>query len=245
MIGVSSLCLLDSPLEQVLKVFDAGAFSYVEIICEGNHTNLEALKSYDFAVSFHAPFSDLNIASLNKAILKESLNQISDCIGKACKYDVEAVCVHPGHFSPLGMYFREKALATQIRSLRLLAKKAEECSILLGVENMPYFSILCARTAEEVERILNEVDSPYLGFTFDVGHANITGNVEQFLSLKEYITTVHLHDNAGDQDTHLALGEGTLPLDIIEKVAGKKLVIEVNTYQDVLRSLDVLKTVLP
>ena len=126
-----------------------------------------------------------------------------------------------------------------------MAKKAEECSILLGVENMPYFSILCARTAEEVERILNEVDSPYLGFTFDVGHANITGNVEQFLSLKEYITTVHLHDNAGDQDTHLALGEGTLPLDIIEKVAGKNLVIEVSTYQDALRSLEVLKTILP
>ena len=110
---------------------------------------------------------------------------------------------------------------------------------------MPYFSILCARTAEEVKRILNEVDSPYLGFTFDVGHANITGNVEQFLSLKEYITTVHLHDNAGDQDTHLALGEGTLPLDIIEKVAGKNLVIEVSTYQDALRSLEVLKTILP
>ena len=239
MIGVSSLCMLHSSLEHVLETVTE--FSHVEIICEGNHTNLDILESYNYTVSFHAPFSDLNTASLNKAILKESLRQITENIEKAHTYNAEAVCIHPGHYSPLSIHFKEKAHTVHIQSLKKLAKKAEECSVSLGIENMPYFPILCARTPEEVSKILSEVDSDSLGFTFDVGHANITGNVHQFLTLKEYITTVHLHDNSGDQDTHRALGEGTVPLDVIKELTEKKLIIEVNTYPDALKSLKVLE----
>lgn len=242
MIGVSTLCMLDSPLENVLET--VSTFSHVEIICEGYHTNLEVLESYNYTVSFHAPFSDLNTASLNTAILKESLRQITDNIEHACKYNAEAVCIHPGHYSPLSIHFKEKAHEVHIQSLKKLAKKAEECNILLGIENMPYFPILCARTPEEVADILDKVDADNLRFTFDVGHANITGNVRQFLNLKEYMVTVHLHDNYGDRDTHLALGEGTVPLDVIKELADTRVIIEVNTYTDAVKSLDVLRTIL-
>ncbi|MBU7030556.1 MAG: sugar phosphate isomerase/epimerase, partial [Theionarchaea archaeon] len=175
-------------------------------------------------------------------ILKESLRQITENIEKANTYNAEAVCIHPGHYSPLSIHFKEKAHTVHIQSLKKLTRKAEECNVSLGIENMPYFPILCARTPEEVKKILSEVDSDSLGFTFDVGHANITGNVHQFLTLKEYITTVHLHDNHGDQDAHRALGEGTVPLDVIKGLTKKKLIIEVNMYPDALKSLKVLKT---
>ncbi|MBU7010044.1 MAG: sugar phosphate isomerase/epimerase [Theionarchaea archaeon] len=240
-VGVSSLCMLHATLGTVLeRVTDT--FSHIEVICEGNHTDLEILESYNITVSFHAPFSDLNIASLNKAILKESLKQISENIELASIYNAEAVCIHPGHFSPLGLHFQEKVFSTRRESLKKLAKKAEECSVILGIENMPMFSILFARTPEEVKTILCEVDSDCVGFTFDLGHANITGNVQQFLLLKEHIITVHLHDNYGDEDTHLALGEGTVNLDIIKELAEKRLVIEVNTFPDAVKSLYCLKT---
>lgn len=244
MLGVSSLCMLHSSLETVLETL-GNTFSHLEIICEGKHTNLEILESYNVTVSFHAPFSDLNTASLNKAILKESLKQITENIKKANKYNAEAVCIHAGHLSPLSMHFKEKAHTTHVQSLKELTTKAEEYSVLLGMENMPYFPNLLARTPEEVNRILTEVDSCNLGFTFDVGHANTTGDVYQFLTLRDTIQTVHLHDNFGDQDTHLALGKGTLPLDIVKEVFQTLLIIEVNTYADALQSLELLKTLLP
>ena len=243
MIGVSSLCMLHSGLEEFLETVD-NTFSHVEIICEGAHTNLELLDSYNYTVSLHAPFSDLNTASLNKAILKESIAQVSDCIEQANTYNAEAVCIHPAHYSPLSIHFKERALKTHIQSLKTLAKKAEECNVLLGIENMPYFPILCAKTPEEIKTILEQVDSDYLRFTFDIGHANITGDVSQFLSLKDAVLTVHVHDNTGDQDSHLALGKGTIPLDIITQLKDALLVIEVYTYEDALTSLDILKTIL-
>lgn len=241
MIGVSTLCMLHSTLETVLETVGK-TFSHVEIICEGNHTQYEILESFDFTVSFHAPFSDLNIASLNKAILKESLTQISENIELANIYNAEVVCVHPGHISPLGMHFKEKVRTTQIASLHQLAEKAEECDLILGVENMPYFPTLMARTPQEVTSILDAVDSDRVKFTFDVGHALTTGDVNQFLSLKDDIVAVHLHDNNGDQDIHLALGDGILDVDIIKELTGTLFIIEVYTFTDAVKSLHHLQT---
>ncbi|MGC1121091.1 MAG: sugar phosphate isomerase/epimerase family protein [Candidatus Methanofastidiosia archaeon] len=240
MIGVSSLCMLQDSLQYVLDTV-IPTFSHVEVICEGNHTDFEVLSSYDCSVSFHAPFSDLNIMSLNNAILAESLSQISENIEMANTYNAEAVCIHPGHFSPLGMHFPEKVRAIQKDSLRALARTAEDQNVKLGVENMPLFPILSCRAPEEMEDLVTAVDSEYLGITFDVGHANTTNTIEQFLDLKEYMVSVHLHDNFGDEDSHLALGEGNINLDFLKEVEDKRLIIEVNTYQDAVKSLQYLR----
>ncbi|MBU6997084.1 MAG: sugar phosphate isomerase/epimerase [Theionarchaea archaeon] len=240
MIGVSSLCMLQSDLQNVLDTV-IPTFSHVEVICEGNHTNLEVLLSYDCSVSFHAPFSDLNIMSLNRAILAESLSQISETVEIAATYNAEAVCIHPGHFSPLGMHFPEKVRAIQRESLSTLARAAEDQNVKLGVENMPVFPILSCRTPQEMGDLIRAVDSEYLGITFDMGHANTTGTVKQFLDLKEYMVLVHLHDNSGDEDSHLALGDGNTNLDFVKELKDKRLIIEVNAYPDAVKSLQYLR----
>ena len=240
MIGVSTLCMLHHTLETVLDTVGK-TFSHIEIICEGDHTTYEVLESFDFTVSFHAPFSDLNIASLNKKILKESLTQITETIEQASAYNAKAVCVHPGHISPLGMHFKDKVRATQIASLKHLGKIAQECTIVLGVENMPYFPVLTARTPQEVATLLDTVNSDYVKFTFDVGHAQIKGDVTSFLALKEEMVLVHLHDNNGDQDAHLAVGDGILDVSFI-KTLPKVFIIEVNTYTDAVKSFNRLQT---
>jgi sugar phosphate isomerase/epimerase len=232
--------MLHTPLETVLTTV-GNTFSHVEIICEGNHTNYEVLESFDFTVSFHAPFSDLNIASLNNKILKESLTQISKAIENASTYNATAVCIHPGHISPLGMHFKEKVRATQIASLKQLSKIAEECTIVLGVENMPYFPTLTSRTPQEVTSILDAVNSDHVKFTFDVGHAQIKGDITQFLALKDVMVLIHLHDNNGDQDTHLAVGDGILDVPFIKKLP-EVFIIEVNTYINAVKSLHRLQT---
>ncbi len=238
--GISTMCMLHSTLQAVLETVGS-AFSHVEVVCEGNHTDLEVLESYDFTVSFHAPFSDLNLASLNRKIQEESIRQISDNIEKASIYNAESVCIHPGHISPMGFHFMDKVTATHTESLRTLAEKAEECAIFLGLENMPMFSILCGRTPSEVETLINEVDSEYLRLTFDIGHAHTAGALSQFLRLKEKMSIIHVHDNDGNQDIHLPLGEGTIDLSILKELKDKRKVIEVYTYADALKTLQVLK----
>jgi len=50
-----------------------------------------------------------------------------------------------------------------------------------------------------------------IGVCFDVGHAHIMSNVaEAFEIVKGHIHSTHIHDNAGDRDSHLWPGAGTI-----------------------------------
>jgi sugar phosphate isomerase/epimerase len=50
-----------------------------------------------------------------------------------------------------------------------------------------------------------------VGICFDFGHAHIMSNVaEGFAILKGYIHSTHVHDNAGDRDSHLWPGAGAI-----------------------------------
>ena len=62
-----------------------------------------------------------------------------------------------------------------------------------------------------MQGILETVDRENVGFIFDVGHANTNGNVESFLKLKDKMIHTHVHDNHGERDEHLPVGNGTVP----------------------------------
>ncbi|MBU7033483.1 MAG: sugar phosphate isomerase/epimerase [Theionarchaea archaeon] len=236
MTGLSTLCMLDHPLETVLETV-LSTFDHVEIICEGNHADVHMIESYSGTFSFHAPFSDLNTASLNRAILKESLQQITACLHLANTHGVRNVCIHPGHLSPLSIHFPERAHRVHLQSLKTLVSVAEETGVILGLENMPMVPILMGRTPGECSHFFDSIESENLKMTFDMGHANTTGNVGQFSVLRDYMTVVHLHDNEGDSDSHLAMGDGTTDFSMLPSLSHNQLVIEVNTYHRALKSL--------
>jgi len=76
------------------------------------------------------------------------------------------------------------------------------------------------RTPEELLQLLSSFD---LGICFDVGHANTMGKIDAFLAYKKRFVNVHLHDNLGERDQHLAVGEGNIDF--------KKLLASLSGYQ--------------
>ena len=66
---------------------------------------------------------------------------------------------------------------------------------------------------------INRCDWKGLGFTLDVGHANIYGGVGRLhraMSEGGRLLSMHVHDNRGDRDAHLPLGAGTVDLEGLE-----------------------------
>ena len=49
-----------------------------------------------------------------------------------------------------------------------------------------------------------------IGVTIDIGHANTTGTVDEFLKNLPKADHIHLHDNHGSSDEHLSLEKGTV-----------------------------------
>jgi sugar phosphate isomerase/epimerase len=88
-----------------------------------------------------------------------------------------------------------------------LAEQGAELGVKMVLENMwepdPWI----------ISRVLDRVQSPYLKACLDVGHAVLYSKlpIETWIeALGPHLIYVHLHNNHGDVDEHLAFGDGVI-----------------------------------
>jgi len=211
-IAASTLAYLQHPLEEALKRIEAAGFEGVEVYHEGRHgldarALAELLSTYSLKVFFHAPFSDLNLASFNTTVLSESRRLIKRSIEAAAKVGAEIVTVHFGRYSPVGLSFPEKAVERNRESVEEILSFAGAIGQEIAFENAPKgFGVMCGEL-NMLRRMREELE---VKFTLDVGHAHTWSSDEtEFIhALQGAIAHVHLHDNPGEMDLHLPIGEG-------------------------------------
>lgn len=179
-------------------------------IAENRERIVDLLGSVDLGVTVHAPYTDLNPASLNYPIWRESIRQICLCIEHAADF-TGLVTIHPGYLSPAGKLVPEKVWGLQKEALREIGRYSADCGVLTCLENMIDIDELLCRTPGELFGITEEIDG--IGVTLDLGHANTCGLVAEFLQELGKVDHLHIHDNNGRRDEHLALGAGTIPWD--------------------------------
>ena len=93
---------------------------------------------------------------------------------------------------------------TSVEHLRAFAKPL---GVRILLENIP--NELC--TPDKLVEFIHVTHFDDIGVCFDLGHAHIMSNVaEAFEILKRHIHSTHVHDNAGDRDSHLWPGTGTI-----------------------------------
>jgi sugar phosphate isomerase/epimerase len=116
----------------------------------------------------------------------------------------------------IGGLRREAILANVLRSVEELLPVAEEAGVDIAIENLPPGFL--GSEPEDLAAILDAFESPRLGICLDTGHANLTGGCDRWLdAIGEQINMVHLHDNAGDTDSHLPPGMGTIDWPRLQK----------------------------
>ena len=234
MLGISTYCLHQRPLPEVLDALTPHT-DCVEIMDDGPHFLHDAapLASHSFRYCFHAPARGVNIASLHEPIRKASVEVLVQCFGVAAEVDGPVV-IHPGYFTWPGE--REQAEQRFRRSLSDLRREAGERGVRFAIENMGNWDYFFLRFPEEVP-MLDGID-----LALDVGHANLNGCLDRFLPCR--IAHVHLHDNDGTKDSHAPVGSGTInfrPVMDAVRRDGATPIIEVETLEGVLRSLEALK----
>lgn len=93
--------------------------------------------------------------------------------------------------------------------IRTLVERAEKRGVKIAMENV--------RNTHILVEILDTIESPALGFCYDSGHDYIWSNTpyELLNRYKHRLSAVHLHDNLGQNDDHLAPGAGVINWDIV------------------------------
>ena len=101
-IGASMLATEDRTIEEALEYFDSNKYiDYVEIVHDYPYREInddseliDLINSYDLKYTIHAPFIDINIASLNPAVAALSVRENERSIELANMIDSNLVVVH-------------------------------------------------------------------------------------------------------------------------------------------------------
>lgn len=243
-IGASTLAGFKDNVESNMDYFEELGLEYAEILRQfpNDEINIESLESYSLKYTVHSPIVDMNIASLNKAIRKASIDEIKKSIDIARKLDSDIVVVHPGSIPFLGRDYEEKIYDLADSAIRELGKYGDDLGVNATIENMPDFEGFMYKDMERLNQTLEEND---MFMTLDIGHAYHSGHSPEEMYY-DRIKHIHAHDNNGDDDSHYALGEGSIDLKhIIETFESKNYdgiyMIEVNDKDSVKNSLEYLK----
>ena len=109
--------------------------------------------------------------------------------------------------------FRKANLRESAETLSGIAKQA---GVRFLLENMP--PPMFGQDARMLRHIVDDINSPHLGLTYDAGHANVVGRpVEMVHDMGPRLWSVHLHDNDGTDDDHHLPGMGTVPFEDVTR----------------------------
>ena len=243
-LGASTLAGLKDKLEDSLNFIENLGLDYAEILHQYPNDMVypDVFESFNLKYSIHAPFMDVNIASLQTKSRLNSINQVKSSIDLASQINAECVVVHPGIITYLGRDFESQVYNLANKSIKKIGDYADDCSVLVTIENMPNFEGMIYNNITDLNNILTEYD---MSMTLDIGHANHSGYSEDEMYF-DSIKHIHAHDNNGDDDSHLPLGEGNIDLKcIINKLEEKNYrgiyIIEVNDYDSIEKSYKYIK----
>ena len=213
MIGFSCPPLTVRPFKDAAGLI-LGNFQHWEIISEADHflpaiesELAELLETSDLGISIHAPYSDINLAAFDELTRKGSLKVLTEIIAIMNRLDIGPLTIHPGVIGPIQHWDRARVPRLTRKSLEELADIAKEYSVKVALENMPTMRYCICQTMAEMAEMLEGLE---LGMCLDVGHANTSDQMDEMMLLKEKFINVHLHDNMGEKDQHLQLGQGNI-----------------------------------
>ena len=226
-LSISTWVYFWQPLEQVLrKIADTG---YANVEIWGDKTHLDPRISPDIPLlkdllnslhlkvhSLHAPFSDVDIASLDEKKRENSLHLIKRLMEFCSEVEGEIVIIHPCSIEMFGDARRYPTAKNKTEdSLFSLTTFAEKLGIRLAVENLPNIGGWRFGTeVSELSQLVSKANNPHLGLCLDIGHVfvgreNVSLSEDVFACGKDLIA-LHIQDTDGKKDRHWLPGEGII-----------------------------------
>jgi len=198
------------------------------------------------SLTFHAPFRDVWPGAQDEEARRFAVRRLSQAISLAPVFRPEGVVIHGGYFGWLFDFRADEWLAAARRTFSELAEAAEKADTRLYVENV------FDEAPDHLVRLREAVGSPRLSYCFDPGHAALFSRIplpQWAEAFGEGIGLLHVHDNRGQRDDHLPVGEGTINfrgvlLSVLDAGARPILTVEPHREPHFARSVSGLKAIL-
>jgi sugar phosphate isomerase/epimerase len=209
-------------------------FGHWEIFSDGMHAiqkisgdfieNTNEFKGMTY--SLHSSIADTNVAAVNDRMREASFMEFYSEIETCQMMGIDMITIHPGISNLTCNALRDRSIINAKLTMKSLDRVSKEFGVMVAVENMPNFSFMLGQTAEDLHNIIDGTD---LGVCFDIGHANTTGQIDDMVEkFNDRIINVHIHDNMGDRDAHMTMGEGNIDfrhvVSLLKKYTGNYII---------------------
>ena len=199
----------------------------------------DKLKDAALPCTLHAPFHELSIGALDPFIRKASRNKLRKAFDLIAIFQPRSIVCHLGFEQNKHGYKQEKWFKNSLEGWQELLGIAVANNTPLMLENTYEASPL------QLKNMLQALDSPYARFCLDVGHTvTFAKNSwrDWLPELEPWLGQLHLHDNTGDSDTHLPVGQGVFDFEgfvtyLRERKLSPIMTLEPHKEEDVIPSL--------
>jgi len=184
---------------------DAGAlerFSFTDF-----QDMAKQLHSRSLTVTFHAPFMDLSPGSIDPAISALTRHRFEQMLELVPVFKPKTVVCHTGYDGKRYRAWRGQWIENSLEMWAWLAEQIQNEGGRLMLENV------FEHGPDEMQILFENLVDRDVGFCLDTGHqaAFSSTSLETWIeSLDPFLGQLHLHDNFGDRDDHLALGRGNI-----------------------------------
>ncbi len=167
----------------------------------------EAILAAGMPCRFHAPFRNLCPGGHDPEAVALSRRRIEAAIELAPRFGVETLVAHPAWGPDGDALDGDGFLGRSAEFWLALVDSLESNGCRIGLENV------FDRDPAILAGLLKRLPEERYGATFDIGHWHAyskAGLDDWFAAIGHRIIGLHVHDNGGVADEHLAIGGGTV-----------------------------------
>ncbi|NVM20338.1 MAG: sugar phosphate isomerase/epimerase [Desulfobacterales bacterium] len=201
------------------------------------------LRLEGLVITLHGPFYDLAPGGIDKKILKATRERLREFFDLIPVFEPLSIVCHTGYDRKRYHEVEAEWLETAIETWAPIVKDLHGAGTTLMLENV------YERTPKMLRKFINGLDREKVGFCFDTGHMNVFSetNMQYWLkAMGPFLKQVHLHDNHGSSDDHLAVGAGEIDFEPLYRYIEKNqlrpiITLEAHKEKWIWQSLEALR----
>ncbi|MDY6987143.1 MAG: sugar phosphate isomerase/epimerase family protein [Thermodesulfobacteriota bacterium] len=186
------------------------------------------LRHEGLSITLHGPFYDLAPGAMDKKILEATRERLRQAFDLIPLFEPAAIVCHTGYDSKRYQDDKDLWLETAMATWAPLLGDLQGTKTTLMLENV------YEETPVMLLRLIKGLNSNKVGFCFDAGHMNAFSetNLRGWLEhLGPFVKELHIHDNHGTRDDHLAIGAGNIDFDTLFRYVEKNRLKPIMTLE--------------
>lgn len=208
----------------------------------------EQLHKQGLNITFHAPFMDLSPGSSDPQVRGVTKARFEQVLQLVPLFEPATVVCHASYDEKRYGYERDSWVDRSVEMWAWLGKRIRDEGSVLMLENVYEYG------PDDMKILFERLAGVDVGFCLDTGHQAAFGRVpleEWVKTLDPYLGQLHLHDNAGMKDEHMAMGKGKTDFRMLLgqlkaiREAPPVITLEPHKEEDLLPSLEYLEKIWP